>query len=191
MDIKLFKPGLVLFIISIIAGLLLASVYVVTKEPIAAAALKAQNEAMAAILPEATEFTETTENYELTGTVYSVFEGSDDSGVVGYIIGVAPNGYSGQDKTLVAFTPDGVIEGMQVVEHSETAGLGALCTEEWFSDQYKGKTAPLEVVKGKTPETAGETEISSITGSTITSTAVTDGVNEASEFYNSYVKGGN
>ncbi len=191
MDFKLYKPGFILFTISVIAGILLAIVFQVTKEPIAIAAEKAAQEAMAGVLPTATEFVDVTADYTLSGTVYSVNEGKDASGTVGYIVGVAPSGYSGAVKTLVAFNTDGVIQDIQVVEMSETPGLGALATEEWFSNQYMNKTAPLEVVKGKTPDTAGETEISAITGSTITSRAVTSGVNEASDFFNANLKGGN
>ncbi len=191
MDIKLFKPGVILFAICLIASFLLAAVYGITKEPIRVAQEAAKQEAMAAVLPTATEFVELTENYELTGTVYSVSEGKDSSGTVGYIVGVAPKGYGGEVKTLVAFNVEGVIQDIQVVEMAETPGLGALATEEWFSNQYMGKSAPLDVVKGKTPETAGDREISAITGSTITTRAVTDGVNEASDFFNANLKGGN
>ncbi len=191
MDFKLYKPGFILFTISVIAGLLLAVVFQVTKEPIAIAAEAAAQEAMAGVLPTATEFVDVTADYTLSGTVYSVNEGKDASGTVGYIVGVAPSGYGGPVKTLVAFNGDGVIQDIQVVEMSETPGLGALASEEWFSNQYMGKTAPLDVVKGKTPDTTGETEISAITGSTITTSAVTDGVNEASDFFNNNLKGGN
>ncbi len=191
MDIKLFKPGLVLFIISLIAAFLLAAVQGVTEEPINIAREKAKQEAMAAVLPTATEFVDLTETSELTGTVYSVSEGKDSSGTVGYIVGVAPKGYAGAVQTLVSFNLEGVIQDIQVVKMSETPGLGALAAEDWFSNQYMSKTAPLTVVKGKTPETAGDTEISAITGSTITSRAVTDGVNEASEYFNTNLKGGN
>ncbi len=191
MDFKLFKPGFILFAISLIAAFLLAAVQGVTEEPINIAREKAKQEAMASVLPTATEFVDLTETSELTGTVYSVSEGKDSSGTVGYIVGVAPKGYAGAVQTLVSFNMEGVIQDIQVVKMSETPGLGALATEEWFSNQYMSKTAPLEVVKGKTPETAGETEISAITGSTITSRAVTDGVNEASEYFNTNLKGGN
>ncbi len=69
----------------------------------------------------------------------------------------------------------------------ETPGLGALAYEEWFTNQYQNKTAPLEVVKR--PAEA-DNEISAITASTITSNGVTNGVNEASEFFMNVVKGG-
>ncbi len=191
MDFKLFKPGLVLFTISVIAGLLLGAVFIVTKEPIAMAAEKAQQEAMVKIIPTATEFVDVTANYELVDPVYNVFQANSANGTEGYIVGVAPKGYAGEVKTLVGFNNEGIIQNIQVVEMQETAGLGALAKEEWFTNQYKDKIAPLEVVKGKTPETAGDTEISAITGSTITTRAVTDGVNAASEFYNTTLKGGN
>ncbi len=188
MDIKLFKPGAILFAISIIAGFLLAGVYNVTADARAAASAEAQQNAMMKILPSADEFVDVTESYELVNGVYTISEGNSSNGLEGYIIGVATGGYGGELKTLVAFDSEGTIQNINVVSHSETPGLGALATEEDFSDQYIGKTAPLVVVKGVATK---DDEISAITGSTITTNGVTNGVNIASDYFNEYVKGGN
>ncbi len=188
MDFKLFKPGFILFAISLIAGFLLAAVFQITAEPRAIAAKEAEQEAMATILPAATDFVEVTENYELTDGVYIVVEGLANNNLEGYIVGVATSGYGGELNTLVAFDSEGVIQNINVVKHSETPGLGALATEEDFSNQYINKTAPLTVVKGVATK---DDEISAITGSTITTNGVTDGVNAASDYFNKFVKGGN
>ena len=69
---------------------------------------------------------------------------------------------------------------------SETPGLGARSKEEAFYGQYAFKPATeLSVVKSGA---AGETEIQAISGATITSKAVTSGVNAAVEVYDSISK---
>jgi len=67
-------------------------------------------------------------------------------------------------------------------------GLGANAPEPKFSDQYKNKPLKekLEVVK---VAPTSENQIQAITGATITSKAVTLGVNNAIDFYNSSLKG--
>ena len=52
------KDAIILFAITLISGLVLGFVYDVTKEPIAAAAKAAKNEAYAVVFPEAKDFEE-------------------------------------------------------------------------------------------------------------------------------------
>mgnify|MGYP003095539398 CR=1 FL=1 len=65
----------------------------------------------------------------------------------------------------------------------ETAGLGQKATLPEFYEQFKGKGTKLSVKKGGG---AGENEIDAISGATITSTAVTNVVNAATEFVEDY-----
>ncbi len=189
MDIKLFKPGVILFIISVVAGLSLASVYDITAEARAEAAAKAKQEAMEKILPTAETFIDITGNVQLENpNIYTVVSCESANGIEGYIVGTITSGYGGEMRTLTAFNNEGIIQNIYVVSHKETPGLGALATENEFSDQYINKTAPLAVVKG---EAKAENEISAITGSTITTNGVTDGVNIASEYFNQFMEGGN
>ena len=99
----------------------------------------------------------------------------------------SPSGYGGTIELMVGIdSAKGQVSGINVVSNSETAGLGAKSTDPEFSDQYKGK--PLEelsVLKNGTP---GDTEIKAISGATITSTAVTNGVDAAIEVYNNSLK---
>jgi electron transport complex protein RnfG len=66
---------------------------------------------------------------------------------------------------------------INVLTTKETPGLGDKIKEDKFRNQYKGKGVEnLEIVKTPTEE-----KIQAITGATISSKAVTDGVREAIE----------
>ena len=62
--------------------------------------------------------------------------------------------------------------GVSIVSHAETSGLGANATKEAWRAQFIGKSGTLAVTKD-----GGEIE--ALTGATITSRAVTSGVNSA------------
>ncbi len=164
----------VLLIISVIVALLLAFTNSVTKDKIAQNAQKEQDAAKQEVLSVAKEFKD--ENYS-DDLVKAVFSGKDENGTfVGWCVNVTPGGYGGVIDMMVGITADGKLSGVKVVSNSETAGLGAKCTDSEFSNQFKGKSAPISVIKNGTPK---ESEIVAITGATVTSKAVTSGVNAA------------
>jgi Na+-transporting NADH:ubiquinone oxidoreductase subunit C len=70
-----------------------------------------------------------------------------------------------------------MIEGLDFVKHSETPGLGARITEEWFKEQFRGKKGPLKRVAEGTKSEKSD-EFDAITGATITSKAVESMINE-------------
>ena len=89
---------------------------------------------------------------------------------------VTPKGYGGPIDLVVTINKDGTIKQIAVAKNDETPGLGAGVIEDSFTSQYVGKSGELSVVKtGK----AGEKEINAIAGATISSKAVTSGVNQA------------
>lgn len=183
----IFKLGIVLLIIAGVCGFILGGINQVTAEPIAIQAKKTIDEANKQILPSASIFEEK-EGVELSEGILSLTEGKEGSEVKGYTLKVAPKGYGGAIEMMVGISFDGKLTGIKILNHSETPGLGANADKPEFANQYKDKSAEkLSVVKG----TAKDTEIEALTGATITSKAVTDGVNEAIEFYNSNLKGGN
>ena len=187
----MFKLGLNLLIISAVAALLLALTNSVTASTIAQRNEQANAEARKLVLESAQDFEQVkdakTDNSKGV-EVSEIYEAKDASGnTVGYTLKVLPSGYGGTIELMVGIdSAKGQVSGINVASNSETAGLGAKSTDPEFSDQYKGK--PLEelsVLKNGTP---GDTEIKAISGATITSTAVTNGVDAAIEVYNNSLK---
>ncbi len=182
---KVLKPGLVLGVICIVAAVVLSIAYQTTLGPIHAQEEQAKTEAMKIVLPAAEKFEEV--NVNEGEAVSSFFVGKNGNEIVGYAIFTEPKGYGGPINMLTGIDADGIITGISIVGHSETPGLGANATEEEFRAQYIGKTGTLKVTKS---ESANEDEIVAMTSATITTDAVTVGVNEALSFFDSNLKGG-
>ena len=163
----------VLLVISLVVALLLAFTNTITREKIAENTLNEQKQARREVLSDATEFVYV--NYR-KGNVASVFEGRNGTDVIGWCVNITPSGYGGEIDLMVGISADMKISGIKVVSNSETAGLGAKCTDAEWQGQFAGRTAPVNVIKNETPK---EDEIVAITGATVTSAAVTKGVNEA------------
>lgn len=185
------KLGFILLIVTAIAGLFLGSAYTITKEPIEKQAILEKNQAMKEILPSADSF-EVMEEIKLPeGTaIKEVNKALKGSETAGYAIKVSPKGFGGLIDMMVGITADGKIGGIKILSHGETPGLGANATDISFYGQYrdKGIETKLDVVKTAPSK---DNQIEAITGATITSRGVTNGVNEAIDFFISNLKGGN
>ena len=115
------------------------------------------------------------ENYELLEAsaegINAVYRADD----LGYVVDVTVNGFGGAINMMVGVDAEGRVAGVSIVSHSETASLGANCTREDFRSQFSGAEGTLAVTKD-----GGSVE--ALTGATVTSRAVTNGVNLAVEF---------
>ena len=176
---KIMVSTLVLCIITLVAGMALATVYEVTKEPIAEAEAQAVARAYQAVFPEATAFVEQTlSDVTLEGDSRvdkAVLAQTQDS-VLGYVLMVtSPNGYGGNITIAMGVTPDGALTGVSIISQSETAGLGAKCEDDKFTSQFAGITGD-KVEYTKTQPTA-DNQIQAISGATVTTSAVVDAVN--------------
>lgn len=170
----------VLLVITALVALLLASVNSVTAEKIRIQAEREQIQARSAVLAAATEFIELPYQVHDESPVTKVFKGVSGETVVGYCVNVAPAGYGGAIDMVIGITQSGSIEAVRIVSMSETPGLGAKAQDEAFLGQFAGKTVhePLQIVKGSA---STENEIAAISGATVTSRAVTDGIQAAIE----------
>ena len=190
------KDAIILFAITLISGLILGFVYDITKAPIAAAAKAAKNEAYAVVFPEAKDFeasdaetskiAETADEISGKGfghvTVDEVVDAKDASGNnVGRVItATSKDGYNGTVQLSVGIKSDGTVVGITFLTLAETPGLGMRAGEKDFYSQYANKnTKEFKLVKGSA---SGDNEIAAISGSTITSSAVTNAVNAALYF---------
>ena len=156
----------VLCLIALVAALLLAGVNKITAPKIAEAEEKAAQVAMKAVLPSASRFSRVTNEVHM---------GISNGVGVGYCVNVKTNGYGGEISVMVGLDMENKVQGIEILSHNETAGLGAKANDEEFKSQFAGKKAPLSVVK----KGANDNEIQAITGATITSRAVADAVTKA------------
>ncbi|WKY43032.1 RnfABCDGE type electron transport complex subunit G [Eubacteriaceae bacterium ES2] len=191
------KLGLILFVISAVAACLLALTNYVTEGTIAAMNEQSNIEARQEVLPEATSFEAVSES-DLADIISAAgiasadelpeaYVGMNGSEIVGYTFKTIPGtGFSGDIEMLTGIAADGTISGITILTMNETPGLGANATNPEFKDQYQGLSATEEVAVSKTGVSGNE--IQAMTGATITSRAVTDGVNIASAAYQQLVK---
>ena len=160
---------LVLFAISAITALLLGLVNSITADAIAANQQAKIEKAMNEVLP-ASAYTDVTEAYNGgDATVTSIYQADGE----GYVVQVSPAGsFSGTLSVMVGVTSDGACSGISIVKTSETSGLGANASKDYFREQFQGLTGTASVTKD------GGT-IEALTGATITSRAVCNAVNSA------------
>lgn len=192
----LAKDAIILFAITLIAGLALGFFHELTLKPIGKANLEAKNKAYRSVYKAAKEFTDDDaisakvedsdrflKDNDLSGAnITEVQIAKDSSGnAIGYVISfLATEGYGGDISLSMGMTNEGEITGLEVLEASETAGLGAKCKEPEFKKQFAGKNADsIEYTKDGAK---GDNQIDAISGATITTKAVTKGVNAAIAF---------
>jgi len=109
-------------------------------------------------------------------TVKDYFVGLDSKGrKIGYAFRVSPKGYGGAIDMVVGIDAKGKVMGIKILSMKETPGLGMKASESGFLKQFLGKTskAPLKAKK----------DVDAITGATITSQAVANGIKQALEKY--------
>lgn len=96
-------------------------------------------------------------------TLLEFYKGMKDGEAV-YAALVSIGGYQGAIKLLIGFDTKGPnVLGVKVLEHAETPGLGSRIEEESFLSQFKGKLR-------------ARNEYDTITGATISSSAVINGL---------------
>jgi electron transport complex protein RnfG len=180
---EIVKSGVTLLVVALLAGTALGAVNAITKEKIEHNILAEKEESMKKVLPDAQQFTETVTG-EQSGVV-SYAKGKNPEGTAGYVFTMKINGYSGEMTLFVGIDKSGKITGVSLGDNNETPGLGKNAENESFSGQFKGKSGHLSVTKS---DALTDTEIEAITAATISSRAVTNGVNTALEFFEKNLK---
>ena len=179
---EFIKPIVVLSIICIVTVAALAVTYQFTLPYIEAANAGAAAEAMKEVFPA-----------EVAGASEVTFEAGDSSKIeegskvldyslvyneshelAGAVVTVGTKGYGGTVKMMGGVGMDGAVTGVTVLEHSETQGLGSRATVPEYLQQYIG-------MKVSEPDL--------ISGATITSTAVKNGVQAALDFFGNTIGG--
>ena len=187
MSSESIKNTISLMLITLIAGLLLGEVYEITKEPIRKENQQAKEEAYKAVFADADAFEDVKIDEDkvakaldekgLDATINEAMKVLDKSGQqIGYVLTVTDHeGYGGDIQFAMGVQSDGTLNGISFLSISETAGLGMKAKEDAFLKQFEGKKTD-QIVYTKNGAKA-DNEIDALSGATITTNAVTNGVN--------------
>ena len=169
-NVKYFlRITLTLLIITAVMAAALAAVNGFTAPMIAKLQEEKTQKAVELVLPGGGEAIEFTDPTGLVSTVYA--------SETGYAVEVNPVGFDNTITMMVGINKAGEVLGISIISHTETAGLGAVAAAdnaagEAFRGQFVGMSGTLAVSKD-----GGA--VDSITGATITSRAICNGINAA------------
>ncbi len=188
---KIIKDALALTLITLVAGVALGGVYEITKDPIAKQEAQAKAEAYEQVFTDAAAFEEVEMDDTLIQTIRDqldqegykaqsieeVMRAEDQSGETrGYAFTVVTSeGYGGDIQFSMGVQNDGTLNGISILSIGETAGLGMNADTPAFKDQFVGKQVEkLQYTKNGATQ---DDEINAISGATVTTNAMTNGVN--------------
>lgn len=188
---KIIKDALALTLITLVAGVALGGVYEITKDPIAKQEAQAKAEAYEQVFTDAAAFEAVEMDDTLTQTIRDqldqegykaqsieeVMRAEDQSGeTLGYAFTVVTSeGYGGDIQFSMGVQNDGTLNGISILSIGETAGLGMNADTPAFKDQFVGKQVEkLQYTKNGATQ---DDEINAISGATVTTNAMTNGVN--------------
>lgn len=191
MSNKIIKDAMALTLITLVAGAALGAVHGITKEPIARQEALTKAEAYKEVFEEANDYSTVEMTDELAGqlrdsldsegyqaqSIDEIVEAVDGSGAsLGYIVTViSSEGYGGDIKFTMGVQSDGTMNGISILSISETAGLGMRANTDEFKSQFVGKNTD-KLVYTKNGASA-DNEIDALSGATVTTNAMTNGVN--------------
>lgn len=166
----MFRYGMILFIICFCASLVLSVTYKFTHSRIEAQQIIEEKNALGEVFPEADKFEDKTMDDE------TYYVAKRDNRDLGYVSHIKAKGYAGIISMLVGFDFKGEIKGIKILSQEETPGLGAKINEvrfgekkPWFLQQFEGRLAGGLDLR----------DIQAITGATISSKAVLEGVKKS------------
>ena len=165
------RAVLVLVVVTAVSGALLATFYHAMSPLIASRQqARAIEVGLKGLLPEAASFDQVA---EVEGT--PIYEARDASGrPLGLALFVDADGYGGTIRLAVGLDMEAQrLIGVRVLEQSETPGLGSRITEATFLAQFEGKSMDDPFMPGE--------DIEAVSGATISSMGVADGVYAAIE----------
>ena len=188
---KIIKDALALTLITLVAGVALGGVYEITKDPIAKQEAQAKAEAYEQVFTDAAAFEAVEMDDTLTKTIRDqldqegykaqsieeVMRAEDQSGeTLGYAFTVVTSeGYGGDIQFSMGVQNDGTLNGISILSIGETAGLGMNADTPAFKDQFVGKQVEkLQYTKNGATQ---DDESNAFSGSTVTTNAMTNGVN--------------
>jgi electron transport complex protein RnfG len=191
------RTAVILFIFVIVFTAFLSGAYIWTKPALEASAAEEKMKLISEVLPRSAYDNDLLKDtleiapssilgLDETSTVYRARKGGQASAVV--LEAVAPDGYSGKIRLLVAINLDGSLAGVRVTQHKETPGLGDYIEPK----KDKNKTRPwITQFNGLSLTTVSDREwkvkkdggrFDSVAGATVTPRAIIKAVRKATQY---------
>ena len=182
----ILKVAGTLTVISLVVAALLGLVDNVTADKIAEIDAANTREAMSAVVPEGSEFTDKLEiSQEVLdaaaaqgGKITELYGVKNAGADAGYVMKISASGSQGTIVMMVGVDANKAITGISVVSHSETSGIGTKVVGNEPNtagvpvlDQFQGMSGAGSLVVGKT--------ITAISGATVSTKGITMGANAA------------
>jgi len=190
------RTAIILLIFMVIFTALLSAAYQFTKPAIDASALQEKMKLINEVLPKSEydndllkdilQLPPTPElGLDQPSTVYRARRGGQPVALV--METVAPDGYAGKIRLIIALRADGPILGVRAISHKETPGLGDYIepkkdknkTRPWIS-QFEGLAASSPEAAWKVKKDGGTLDFYS--GATVTPRAVARAIHKAARF---------
>lgn len=199
---EVIKNTFIMLIITIVAGGILGFVYDSTKDVIAKQEEEKKILAYKTVFEDADNFNELSIEVDdslKNSFVEAGFAAEDIDGLVvaknaagenlGYILLITTHeGYGGDISFTMGVRNDGTLNGISLLSISETAGLG-MEAGKVLVPQFKDRKA-TQFSYTKTGALQPD-EIDAISGATITTNAITNGVNLGLYYFNEFLGGAN
>ncbi len=190
---KILKLTLILGIIGAISGGALAAVYKVTGPVISAQDAKTLQIGLSEVFPGDYQFERLDEELELSDSVVQINDAyivKFNEEIVGLVLQATSPGSQAPIKLLVGIKKDGTVSGVKILESLETPGLGANASNSDYYVEKENKITFLGQFKGKkiSDNFVPKEDVIAITGATITSAAVANGVKAAGRVAHNYFK---
>jgi electron transport complex protein RnfG len=193
MDTDILKSAALLALVAVIGTALLAGVHTVTRDRIAAQERRVVLEQLNQVLPADRYDNALHEDFLLIedpgvfrhDDPVKVYRARSNGEPVAAVLNmVAPDGYNGDIRMLVAILMDGTISGVRVIAHRETPGLGDPVDHrrsDWVRG-FDGRSLHDPEPTGWAVRRDGG-EFDQFTGATITPRAVVEAVQRALVYF--------
>lgn len=195
----MLHDAVILFAITLIAGILLGFVYELTKNPIAEQEAAAKISAYQEVFQDAASFEKAEISLDSMPDAFAaaypkesideVMIAQDANRVcLGYVITATSNAaYDGNLQLSVGIRNDGTVNGISFLKLTESAGLG-MEADPVLKNQFMDRNSESYIVTKM--GASAPNEIDAISGATITSKAVTNAVNASLLFFRESLGGG-
>lgn len=166
--------GLKLMSITFVMALILAVVNQFTYEKIASQDKLKKNEAMQQIFEHSSFMKmDHLESYDIDKNVTEIFKVTKSGTSSGYCVNLKTNGFGGAIELIVGINESNKVEGVKVINSSETPNIGSKALDSSYLKNFYNLTDPVSF------DATTNEGVSVISGATVTSTAVKDGINTA------------